>query len=157
MAKLDRKKRRKKQRSITSRLMRGIILILFLTVLIPAGAYYSLPEWFYYLTPATRLYFAMDDIENAYGTEEFDSTLRLVEKRFDSNIEIYTKNGRFIYSTAALTDPSRTGASAICTRIPSCSSSIPRSSMAVSALMMPLPRSTMTQTPSPLSARTIAS
>ena len=85
--------------------MRGIILILFLTILIPAGAYYSLPEWFYYLTPATRMYFAMDDIENAYGTPEFDSTLRLVEKRFDSNIEIYTADGRFIYSTAALTDP----------------------------------------------------
>ena len=85
--------------------MRGIILILFLTILIPAGAYYSLPEWFYYLTPATRMYFAMDDIENAYGTPEFDSTLRLVEKRFDSNIEIYSADGRFIYSTAALTDP----------------------------------------------------
>ena len=85
--------------------MRGIILILFLTILIPAGAYYNLPEWIYYLTPATRMWFAMDDIEQAYNTEEFDSTLRLVEKRYDSNIEIYTEDGRFIYSTAALTDP----------------------------------------------------
>ena len=105
MAKPDRKKRIKKQRSITWRLMRGIILILFLTILIPAGAYYSLPEWFYYLTPATRMWFALDDIEQAYNTAEFNSTLDQVEKQFDSNIEIYTKDGRFIYSTAAMTDP----------------------------------------------------
>lgn len=85
--------------------MRGIIMILFLTILIPVGAYHSLPEWVYYLAPGTRLWFAMDDINNAYGTPEFDETLRLVEKRFDSNIEIYTEDGRFIYSTAALTDP----------------------------------------------------
>lgn len=105
MAKTEPRIRVKKQRSITARLMRGIVMILFLTILIPVGAYYSLPEWVYYLAPGTRLWLAMDDISNAYGTSEFDETLRLVEKRVDSNIEIYTADGRFIYSTAAITDP----------------------------------------------------
>ena len=105
MARAEKTIKTKKQRSITMRLMRGIIMILFLTILIPIGAYYSLPEWFYYLAPGTRMWLALDDIESAYGTAEFDETLRLVEKRFDSNIEIYTEDGRFIYSTAAMTDP----------------------------------------------------
>ena len=104
MAKTEKRKRVKKQRSMTAKLMRGIVTILFLTILIPGAAYYSLPEWVYYLAPATRLWLAMDDISNAYGTQEFDGTLRLVEKRVDSNIEIYTAEGRFIYSTAAMTD-----------------------------------------------------
>ena len=104
MAKTETRKRVKKQRSITVKLMRGIIMILFLTILIPAGAYYSLPEWFYYLAPGTRMWFALDDIESAYQTEDFVDTLHLVEKRFDSTIEIYNKEGRFIYSTVALTE-----------------------------------------------------
>ena len=85
--------------------MRGIVTILFLTVLIPVGAYYSMPEWVYYLAPGTRLWLAMDDISNAYETDEFNETLGDVEKRFDSNIEIYAEDGRFIYSTAAMTGP----------------------------------------------------
>ena len=105
MAKTEKRKRVKKQRSITAKLMRGIVTILFLTVLIPLGSYYSLPEWVFYLAPGTRLWLAMDDITNAYGTEEFESTLQDVEKRFDSNIEIYSADGRFIYSTAAMNDP----------------------------------------------------
>ncbi len=105
MAKTEKRKRVKKQRSITARLMRGIVTILFLTVLIPVGTYYSMPEWVYYLAPGTRMWLALDDISNAYGTEEFDEALHVVEKRFDSNIEIYTEDGRFIYSTAAMTDP----------------------------------------------------
>ena len=105
MAKTKVRKHAAKQRSITAKLMRGIVTILFLTVLIPVGAYYSLPEWVYYLAPGTRLWIAMDDISNAYGTDAFNETLGEVEKRFDSNIEIYTADGRFIYSTAAMTDP----------------------------------------------------
>ena len=105
MATTKRRGRAKKQRSITAKLMRGIVTILFLTVLIPAITYTYLPEWVYYIAPGTRLWLAMDDINNAYGTDEFDETLRLVEKQFDSNIEIYASDGRFIYSTAAMTDP----------------------------------------------------
>ena len=105
MAKTKAPKRVKKQRSITAKLMRGIVMILFLTVFIPFFAYYNLPEWVYYLAPGTRLWLAIDDINSTYGTEEFDETVRLAEKRLDSNIEIYTSDGRFIYSTAAMTDP----------------------------------------------------
>ena len=105
MAKTEKRRRVKKQRSMTAKLMRGIVMILFLTILFPLIAYYNLPEWVYYLAPATRLWLAMDDIDSAYGKAEFDETLRIVEKRMDSNIEIYTAEGRFIYSTAAMTDP----------------------------------------------------
>lgn len=104
MAKTEKRKRAKKQRSITAKLMRGIIMILFLTVFIPFFAYYNLPEWVYYLAPGTRLWLAIDEINGTYGTGEFDETVRVVEKRLDSNIEIYTADGRFIYSTAAMTD-----------------------------------------------------
>lgn len=105
MAKTETRKRVKKQRSIAAKLMRGIVMILFLTVFIPFFAYYNLPEWVYYLAPGTRLWLAIDDINSTYGTDEFDETVRLAEKRLDSNIEIYTADGRFIYSTAAMTDP----------------------------------------------------
>ena len=104
MAKTEKRKRAKKQRSITAKLMRGIIMILFLTVFIPFFAYYNLPEWVYYLAPGTRLWLAIDEINGTYGTGEFDETVRVVEKRLDSNIEIYTADGRFIYSTAAMTE-----------------------------------------------------
>ena len=105
MAKTKTRTRVKKQRSITVKLMRGIVMILFLTVFIPFFAYYNLPEWVYYLAPGTRLWLTIDDINSTYGTDEFDETVRFAEKRLDSNIEIYTADGRFIYSTAAMTDP----------------------------------------------------
>ncbi|MBR3766889.1 MAG: HAMP domain-containing histidine kinase [Clostridia bacterium] len=92
-------KRIKKQKKITARLMRSIALIFFIAVSVITVAYYSLPEWVFYLNPAVRLYFAADEINSAYGTEEFSSILRDVEKGFDSNVEIYSEDGRFIYST----------------------------------------------------------
>ena len=90
MAKTKTRTSVKKQRSITAKLMRGIVMILFLTVFIPFFAYYNLPEWVYFLAPGTRLWLAIDDINGTYGTDEFDETVRLAEKRLDSNIEIYT-------------------------------------------------------------------
>ena len=104
MAKTKTRTRVKKQRSITAKLMRGIVMILFLTVFIPFFAYYNLPEWVYFLAPGTRLWLAIDDINGTYGTDEFDETVRLAEIRLAANIEIYTADGRFIYSTAAMTD-----------------------------------------------------
>ena len=59
--------RPRKQKAIRSRLMRGIIVIILLTVLIPVIAYNNLPEWVYYLTPATRLWIATEEIGNAYA------------------------------------------------------------------------------------------
>ncbi len=87
------------QKKITARLMNSIALIFFIAVGIITVAYYSLPEWVYYLNPAVRLYFAADEIAEAYGTERLSSVLLDVEKRYDSNIEIYASDGRFIYST----------------------------------------------------------
>ncbi|MBR2411404.1 MAG: HAMP domain-containing histidine kinase [Clostridia bacterium] len=89
----------KRQRKITARLMSSIALIFFISVSIISIAYYSLPEWVYYLNPAVRLYFAVDEIESAYGYSNFTDVLKDVEKGYDSNIEIYDKNGRFIYSS----------------------------------------------------------
>ncbi len=89
----------KRQKTITARLMSSIALIFFIAVCIISIGYHLLPEWVYYLTPAVRLYFAVDEINSAYGTADFSDVLRDVEKGYDSNIEIYDKRGRFIYST----------------------------------------------------------
>lgn len=79
--------------------MSSIALIFFIAVCVISIGYYSLPDWVYYLNPAVRLYFAMDDINSAYGTDEFLSVLKDTEKGYDSNIEIYSADGRFIYSS----------------------------------------------------------
>ncbi len=89
----------KRQKTITARLMSSIALIFFIAVSIITVAYYSLPDWVYYLNPAVRLYFAADEIETAYGKENFSAVLKDIEKGYDSNVEIYDKYGRFIYST----------------------------------------------------------
>lgn len=89
----------KRQKTITARLMSSIALIFFIAVSVITLAYYSLPDWVYYLNPAVRLYFAADEISGAYGSENFNDILKDTEKGYDSNIEIYDKNGRFIYSS----------------------------------------------------------
>ena len=89
----------KKQKKITARLINSIALIFFMAVALITVAYNSLPEWVYYISPAVRLYFAADEIENAYGTDQLSDVLKDVEKEYDSNIEIYSAAGRFIYST----------------------------------------------------------
>jgi len=95
-------KRIRKQKNIRSRLMRGIIFIMFLTVLIPIIAYNNLPEWVYYLTPATRLWIATEEINDAFEHGRLYETLSDTEKRYDTNIEITTADGRFVYSTLAI-------------------------------------------------------
>lgn len=94
--------RREKQRNIRTRIMGGIVIIMLLTVLIPILAYYLLPEWAYYLTPGTRLWLAAEEVNGAYGSPDFFETLLEVEKKVDSNIELYTADGRFVYSSLAL-------------------------------------------------------
>lgn len=84
--------------------MKGIVLILFLTVFLLILVYNKLPDWTFYLTSGTRLWFAADDIEGAYGTDKFLDRLEDVEKKYDSNIEIYSSDGRFIYSSIAFID-----------------------------------------------------
>ena len=55
--------------------MRGIIFIMLLTVLIPVIAYNNLPEWVYYLTPATRLWIITEEISAAYEEGDLLQTL----------------------------------------------------------------------------------
>lgn len=92
----------KKQKRITARLVRGTALILFLTILIPFLAYNNMPDWAFYLTSATRLWIAVDEIAGAYKTDHFLDTLKDIEKGYDSNIELYSADNRFIYSTIGL-------------------------------------------------------
>ena len=99
---MARSKRRTKQKNIRSGLMRGIVIIVLLSVLIPVLAYNNLPEWVYYLTPATRLWLATDELSSAYGTPEFLETLKDIEAKYDSTVELYTADGRFVYSSRAL-------------------------------------------------------
>ena len=104
MARSKKQHRPRKQKAIRFRLMRGIIVILLLTVLIPVIAYNNLPEWVYYLTPATRLWIATEEISNAYAEGELNDVLREIDKKYDVTVEIRLADGTFIYSTAALVD-----------------------------------------------------
>lgn len=94
--------RPRKEKKIRSRLMRGIIFIMLLTVLIPVIAYNNLPEWVYYLAPATRLWIITEEIGAAYEDGDLLQTLKDQETHYDVAIEITTADGRFVYSTKAL-------------------------------------------------------
>lgn len=83
--------------------MRGIIIILLLTVLITAFAYNNLPEWVYYLTPATRLWIATEELSAAYG-DDFLDKIKDVEKEYDSSVEVFNAEGQLVYSSKALID-----------------------------------------------------
>ena len=95
-------RRPRKEKNIRTSLMRGIILIMFLTILIPIIAYNTLPEWVYYLNPGTRLWIAADGIERAYEENDLFAVLQDTEKQYDATIEITTADGKFVYSTQAL-------------------------------------------------------
>ena len=95
-------RRPRKERKIGSRLMRGIIFIMLLTVLIPVIAYNNLPEWVYYLTPATRLWIVTEEISAAYEAGDLLQTLKDSETHYETIIEITDTEGRFVYSSRAL-------------------------------------------------------
>ncbi len=94
--------RPRKQKKIRSSLMRGIIVIMLLTVLIPVLAYNLLPEWLYYASPATRLWIMSQEITSMHGTAELLQALRDAENHYDTAIEIRLKDGTLIYSSKAL-------------------------------------------------------
>ena len=89
----------KKQKKITARLTRSIALIFFVAIFIISIGYYMLPSWTYYLSPAVRLYIAVDEIAGNYGRNDFTGSLKDVEKEYDSNIEIFLPDGSLIYSS----------------------------------------------------------
>ena len=94
--------RPRKERKIGARLMRGIIFIMLLTVLIPVIAYNNLPEWVYYLTPATRLWIITEEISAAYEEGDLLQTLKDSETHYETIIEITNADGRLVYSSRAL-------------------------------------------------------
>lgn len=94
----------RRQKNIRFRLMRGIIFITLFTVLILIIAYNNLPEWVYYLTPATRLWIATEEISSAYDEGELNDVLRDIDKKYDVTVEITTADNRFVYSSQALVD-----------------------------------------------------
>ena len=102
MAHSKRLHRPHKQKKIRSRLMRGIIFIMFLSVLIPVIAYNNLPEWVYYLTPATRLWIVTAEIEDAYEEGDLLQKLKDTEQHYDTAIEITSPDGTLIYATRAM-------------------------------------------------------
>jgi signal transduction histidine kinase len=104
MARSKKQPRPRKQKAIRFRLMRGIVVIILLTVLIPIIAYNNLPEWVYYLTPATRLWIATEEISNGYVEGTLNDVLGEIDKKYDVTVEIRLADGTFIYSTAALVD-----------------------------------------------------
>ena len=81
--------------------MRGIVVILMLTILIPVMAYNWLPEWVYYLVPATRLWIATDQLAGSYGEDFFD-TIGDMEKEYDATVEVFNGNNRLVYSSRVL-------------------------------------------------------
>ncbi|MBQ2759251.1 MAG: HAMP domain-containing histidine kinase [Clostridia bacterium] len=102
---VEKKRRRKrKKKGIAQSLVRAIALILFLTILVPITIYNLLPDWAYYITPGTRLWFAATEITDSYASRDFIDTLHSVEKSYDSVIEIFNEDDELIYSTYAMVD-----------------------------------------------------
>ena len=95
-------KRVRKEKNIRSRLMRGIVIILLLAVLIPVIAYNGLPEWTYYLIPATRLWLAGEEVAAAYEEGDFLDTLTDVGTEYDAFAEVFAPDGRLVYSSRAV-------------------------------------------------------
>ena len=104
MPRSKRLRRPRKQRKIRTRLMQGIILIMLLSVLVPVIAYNNLPEWVYYLTPATRLWIVTNEIEDAYESGELLQKLKDTETHYDTAIEVTAPDGTLLYSTQAKID-----------------------------------------------------
>lgn len=97
-------KKPKRTIRITAALTKSIALILALSVLVPLIGYYMLPDWVYYLTAATRLYFAGITITTEYNGDNLNETIHTVEMNYDSTVEIVDKNNVLIYSTDAAED-----------------------------------------------------
>lgn len=98
----EKKQKQKKPRSIRRRLMTAIVFIMLLTICVPVVAYYSLPEWVYLFVPGTRLWIGVDDIVANYETDDFSEAVKYAEKKYNAAIEIFNKDGVFIYSTRSL-------------------------------------------------------
>lgn len=103
MAKTDTKpkkiRRARKEKNIRSGIMRAIMIILLIAILVPSLVYFFLPDWAFYMIPATRLWLATDEISAAYKTSDFEDALVTVAKQYDSGIEIFSPDNRFIYSS----------------------------------------------------------
>ncbi len=98
------KKRKRKPKGIAQSMVRAITFILFLTILVPIIIYNLLPDWVYYITPGTRLWFAATEVTDSYGSDDFIDTLHSVETGYDSVIEIFNEDNELIYSTYAMVD-----------------------------------------------------
>jgi len=92
----------KRTKRITAALTRSIALILVLSVMLPVIGYYFLPDWVYYLTAATQLWFSGNNITAEYNKQDFLQTLKDVEINSNANIEIYDEDDNLIYSTVAV-------------------------------------------------------
>lgn len=95
------KKHRRKTKNITAALSKSIAFILILSILIPVIGYYLLPDWVYYLTAATRLFFAGSSITTEYQHGDILDTIKDIEINYDSTVEIFNTDNLLIYSTTA--------------------------------------------------------
>lgn len=94
------KKTKQKKRSITRKILTRISLILLISLVLPTLAYDQMPEYFYYLLPGVRMWFAADEIMEAYGDSgKFTRAVNAVETGYDAKIEIYDSENRLLYST----------------------------------------------------------
>ena len=82
--------------------MRGIVVILLLAILIPVVTYNGLPDWIYYLVPATRLWLAGEELAASYEGGDFLDMLSDLEKEYDSSAEVFSPDGRLVYSSRAV-------------------------------------------------------
>ena len=100
----EKKHRTKRAKNMRTRIMRAIVFIIFLSILIPVAAYYFLPDYVYLFVPGTKLWIAADDVASSYGTDDFLDAVRYAEQKYNATIEIYNKDGVFIYSSRAIID-----------------------------------------------------
>ncbi|MBQ8209398.1 MAG: hypothetical protein IJZ35_02305 [Clostridia bacterium] len=102
MADKIRKKHKTATVKLSRRLSRTITLILTFVMAVIIFATYTGLDWVNLGYAAVRMFFAEREIEEAYitGDKNFISLMDSVERESEVTIEIYTKDGDFVYSSS---------------------------------------------------------
>ncbi len=96
------KKRQKTKINLSSKLIRTIALLLAVVLVSIVFTTYKGLDWVYLGYSAVRMFFAEREIEEAYisGDVNFITHMDSVEREYEVNIEMYTADGDFVYSTS---------------------------------------------------------
>lgn len=100
--KTKREQKQLKRRSLSSKLIRMISAILVFVMAIIIFATYKGLDYVYLAFSAIRAFYAEREIEEMYynSSDDFILAMDTIEREYEVNIEIFTKNNEFVYSTS---------------------------------------------------------